>query len=471
MNIKTAVTAVLALLCLGFALGSGAQTGPIPPIVNSRPGFTEFQRNTGLAVQRACLNINSIVPPANQTADQQDFKRECDKMVSTAFIVLNDPRGNPNSNVGTTEDSLRTVLQQVAVEEMAANSKSAIEASSRGFRSAIGGRLGALRAGSRGLALNGIDLDSGRKSYAAHEIFGREQHGGAASADAASAAPGRLGTFINATYNRGDKDTTDREDGFDYDNWSLLGGADYRITDNFVAGGALGYNQTKVDIVQSQGNIDTKAVGVSAYATYYIEKFYLDGHLSYFKNDYDSTRRIAYTNLPEGSRNANGSTKGNQHAISFGGGYDFGLGALTLAPYGRIEYLKLKIDAFDESGAQGLNVHIDEQDIKSLQSAAGGRVSYAISTGFGVIIPQVGLEWNHEFQNDSRSVTARFINDPQNNLIVIPTENPDRDYFTFNLGVSGVFKNGFSAFANFETVQGLSNITHQAIMLGARKEW
>jgi outer membrane autotransporter protein len=447
-----------------------AQTPPLTQIVG-RPGYSETQANTGVVVQAACINLNNLSGSGVVlTPDQDDLKTECSRMVRTAGNILNGTANSPNLGGSATDETLKQALQRIAPEEMAANSRATIEATAKTIASAIRARLSALRLGAQGLSMNGIEYPAKGRAYASEQIFGHKQRGGVAGEDEGLGS--KLGLFVNATYNTGDKNETTREDGFDFDNWSLLGGADYRFTEKFLAGVALGYSQTKVDITRSQGTIDSDAWNVNTYATFNLDKFYIEGTLGYSRNGYDSDRNISY---PTGTgtlvqRNAKGSTNGDQFSVGLGAGYDWPLGGFTLTPYGRFEYIKLSIDAFDETGARGLNLHVDSQDADSTQSAFGIRGSYVISTGLGVLVPQASAEWIHEFANRSRNITARYVNDPQNNLIVIPTEQPDRNYFRLSLGLSAVFQRGWSGFVNYENLQGLSNITQHSLLLGMRKE-
>ena len=460
---------VAGFLCI-LASPSFAQTPPLTQIV-TRPGFSETQASSGVAIQKACINLGNLTTSgAVLTPDQVDLRTECNRMVRTARNLLNGTAVTPNLGTDATEATLQRALQQIAPEEMAANSRMAIEATAKSTASAIRGRLSALRSGAQGLSMNGVEYGPYGKSYASQSVFGRKQRGGMAGAD--EGGNGKLGLFVNAAYNTGDRDDTSREDGFDFDNWSLLGGVDYRVTDAFVAGAALGYNQSKVDITRSQGSIDSDAWNINTYATFNLNKFYIEGNLGYSRNSYDSDRNISYSTETGGivQRNAKGSTDGNQFNVGLGAGYDWALGSLTLTPYGRVEYIRLDIDAFNETGASGLNLHVDGQDADSTQSALGLRGAYAISTGIGALIPQASVEWIHEFANNSRTITARYINDTQNNLIVIPTEHPDRNYLRLSLGLSAVFQRGWSGFVSYENLQGLSNTTQHSLLFGLRKE-
>ena len=93
-----------------------------------------------------------------------------------------------------------------------------------------------------------------------------------------------------------------------------------------------------------------------------------------------------------------------------------------------------------------------------------------------MIVPFATVEWNHELANDTRSLTAKYTNDPNNNFFAIPTDDPDRNYATASIGLSALFRNGFSAFATFNTVEGLRDVRNrgrgggaaQGVLSGAR---
>ena len=438
-------------------------------------GLSEIQKNSAVAIQTVCINLPTL---STRNSKQQDLLDRCRNMRQTAGTLGFGSPGAPAFPYSLQVDAktLGTIIQAAAPEELAARQKLAVEGASKNQSSALRGRLSALRAGAKGLSLSGLNLNIDGKTSLAEQLLRSKQRGGAAGSDGDN---GRLGTFINGNYNTGDKQTTDREDGFDFDNLGVTGGVDYRFTDSLVAGLALSYDTAKSAFVNSLGDVKSSNIGLSVYGSYYIQDFYLDGHFSYSRNDYDSTRNIFIPNNNPGNkspppasiRSAKGSSKANQFALGIGGGYDVHLGRTTITPYGRVDYIDLDLGAFDESGAQGLDLHVDGQKVKSLQSAVGGLVSYAISTGFGVLVPQAGVEWNHEYKNESKSASARFVNDPFNTTFFIPSDNPDRNYFTVSLGLSALFKNGLSAFANYETVQGLDKIKNQGVTLGLRKEW
>lgn len=103
----------------------------------------------------------------------------------------------------------------------------------------------------------------------------------------------------------------------------------------------------------------------------------------------------------------------------------------------------------------------------------GGDLSYPISTGFGVIIPQVGASWEHEFEDDARNIDALIIADDSGNssTIRVRTEDPDRDYARLGAGVSTQLRDGIAAFVDYETLLGLRDIGYHKFTAGARIEF
>jgi uncharacterized protein YhjY with autotransporter beta-barrel domain len=426
------------------------------------PGLTDIQRPVAGAVQSACGSLSTMT---SRTAEQDKLFVSCRKMVQTANALAGS--GASAQSLGLTNSQLRDAVQAIGHEEVAVQGRSAVEAAGG---SAVGVRLFSLRNGARGFGVAGAGEVGTPATGFASAGSGREAGGGAADEPS-----GRLGGFLNLNYNRGDKATTANEDGFDFRNHGVTAGLDYRFSDSFVAGVALTYGKTDATIASALGSADSRTNAVSAYGSWYSGKFYLDGHLSYSRNDYDTVRNIvvaSQTGIPGFNTAATGNTKGNQVTAILGAGYDIDRGSWLITPYARVGYLKLKIDAYTESEPNhGLALDVGSQSLKSLQSALGLKIALTSSTAVGVVVPFVSLEWNHEFDNDTRSLTAKYTNDPFNNLFAIPTDTPDRNYYSLSGGLSAQFRNGLSAFASLSTVQGLKDVKNRGLAVGLRKEF
>ncbi len=290
---------------------------------------------------------------------------------------------------------------------------------------------------------------------------------------------GKLGIFVNGSYNFGDRDQSTTQNGFDFNIFDVTGGVDYRFTNNFVLGVAFTYVRTDIDLDLSAGSLDTNAYYGSVYGSLYIfDKFYIDGLANFGWIDYSSERNINFTvDGTTVNQTANGDTNGFYYAFSANAGYDFHFEGLTFGPLGRFNYSQANIDGFQETiegggPGIGLALDVDDQEAKSLTTALGGQVSYAISTGWGVFLPQVIFEWVHEFE-DTGNTSATFmagsglVNNP---TINVQGEDPDRDTFNLGGGISAVFHHGVSAFVYYESILGWENVTSYYISGGIRFE-
>lgn len=446
---SSGLTAAIAagFTCAGPVLAQVPEPSPIAGLLSNQPGLNDVQRPAAVAIETFC----PFLPSRNaQGSPVERLSNSCTTMVQNASSSQT-PRA----------------LQAVAAEEMHAQGRMATS-SLRG--NAVSGRLLALRSGGRGLLLAGSNFNFGGARYSAADFLPAGSRGGGAAAD--SGLGSRWGGFINANYNRGDRDDSGREDSFDFYDYGLTGGIDYRFSDALVGGVAVSWSDTDVDFSGGLGGIESTNWGLTAYFSYTVGAWYVDGQLGAARIEYDTRRNIVVP-LPIGfNSTAKGSTDADQWTASLGAGYDMKVGKATLTPYGRVDYLRLEVDGFTEKETlTGLGLDIRSQTTTSLQTALGVRASTPISTGAGVFTPYATLEWNHEYENDSDNLVAKYTHDPFNTTFAIPTEKPDRDFFTLGLGVSAVYPRGLSAFVNLDTVLGLNRTNSYAITVGLRGEF
>jgi hypothetical protein len=95
----------------------------------------------------------------------------------------------------------------------------------------------------------------------------------------------------------------------------------------------------------------------------------------------------------------------------------------------------------------------------------------------GILSPQARFDFVHETMNDEQMVTVRFANSapapgpgqPVDSFVIL-TDNPDRNFFNWAIGLAATFANGFSGFVDYESVAGLETITSQELSFGLRYE-
>ncbi len=299
---------------------------------------------------------------------------------------------------------------------------------------------------------------------------------------------GKWGLFVTGSYGTGNKDATLREPGFDFDSWSLVSGLDYRVTDQLVLGLALSYANTKSSIDNNGGDVDLDGFGGSLYGTYYLGDFYLDFLAGVAGKQYDTVRNVSYSVAAKtaGTTVVDQVFAGDSNAtdvnFGLGTGYNLSFGGLAVTPFAHLAYIKSTIDDYTESqqgqngnAGFGLALRVDDQEVKSLTSNLGVQLAHVINTSRGVLTPYVRVDWEHEYQNDARNITAHFANVGRNydalNVITIPTDNPDRDFINFSAGLSTVFPGGLQCFVDYSTVLGYEDISLHRFVVGLRMEF
>jgi outer membrane autotransporter protein len=302
------------------------------------------------------------------------------------------------------------------------------------------------------------------------QIFRRlRQRQAAASADAGGAHG--LSLFGSADYQKFDKDTTRFETGFERDTVGGTIGVDYLFRTGLVLGTAVSYAHEFGDYEGIGGGFDHDAYGILVYGSVVpFAGMFVDGVAGYTRKNYSFDRRASFSvqGTPFSAGSTSGDTDGNEFKVGVNTGYDFLLGRFTVGPRAGVLYRETTIDSFRESGGTGLELAYDNQNIQSLITTVGVYGSVALSTGFGVIVPQATAEYVHEFLDDQRSVGFSLVQDPLGARFLFQTDRPDRDYFNLGVGVAMVLPNGLQPFVNFRELVGYKDRSSHTVTLGLR---
>ena len=453
-------------------LTSHAATAAAPGLP-SVPGLTELQQPAANTLQSVCAAITtgpgSVVPDLNGTPTQQ-LAVSCSKMVVSALNNQGATGTPPQFSLDISNEQIATGVQAIAPVQANAQKQISTEAAKMNI---IGARLLTVRGGSHGLVL-GLNGQNMQVAGGSGQPMPAGATGGAAAADDAFGE--RWGGFVNVAYSWGNVDETTLQDAYKYGSFNLLAGADYRVSDSVVLGGAISYSDTHSDFEQSLGKVKAGTTGVVGYGTWYRDDWYVDGFLAYGYVDYDSTRNI---NIPSNNpaatpiiTAATSKPKGEQWSAAIGGGKNLTAGDLTVTPTARLGYIWVKNKAFSETEPlDGLALAVNERTIRSLQSALGVRFSTTFNTSMGVFGPYFNAQWLHEFENDTPSIISKYVADPTNQFFAIPTASPTRNYGILAVGTSATFPNNFSGFLQFTAAVGLQNETSYGVVLGLRKQF
>ena len=291
------------------------------------------------------------------------------------------------------------------------------------------------------------------------------QKGGGAAADDPFE---RLGFFVNGDVEIGKQSATGVQNGYDLHTKGLTAGADYRLPSDNVVGVAAGFMSANTDLAEAGGSQGARGYSLSAYGSFIpATGTYIDVIAHLGNNKYDTRRReLTDAGAP---LDYNSNTRGNQVAFAFSVGADFNRGPLIINPYLRLDYINAKINSFSESGDDGA-IRVGDLDLKTTVATLGGQLSYAISTSWGVLMPNARLELQRRIQGDGRNVNAQLVADGTINALV-PLEAVDRNYGTFAVGVSTVLPRGVNGFLNYERLFGRDGYNNSKVTAGVRFEF
>lgn len=472
---------LVAQAAVAVSILTAGMASAVEPFVASnnlgRINGTELQQRTGNSVQAVCggfLGEDSAEMESRTELQGRLFAR-CGEMVHTNNRIQ-DNGGPVARDLGINETELNAALQSIAGEEIAAAGSLATE-SAIGQSNSINTRFTAILSRVTKLQVSSLNPQGSNGLLVASDESFSAGGGNAGDDDFTSGIP--LGLFVNVIGGTADRDVTDGEDGFDADASGVTVGGEYRVKSNLVVGLAVGLENTDVDFRTSAtvagGGLESDQTNVTAYGLYFKGNSYVDVALGFGSGTYDLERRITIPDSTSATGTFNdtaiASTDSSSVRFSVGVGTESTNGIFTGAPFARLSYLNLDIDGYEESGAEELNLNVRSQSIDSVALGLGARILATISTSRAIVLPQVSVEWVHEYSDSRRQIVSSYVHDPRGNLLTLVTDSPDRDYATVGFGVSAVFRGGFQAFAEVKSLLTLKDIDQTILAGGLRYEF
>jgi uncharacterized protein YhjY with autotransporter beta-barrel domain len=315
-----------------------------------------------------------------------------------------------------------------------------------------------------------------RRLAKAHGARDDKQIGGAAGDDITSNLGGGLNLFLSGQFEGLDRTTTRFETGYKSNVNGVTGGVDYRFADWLVSGIAVNYNHWDGNF-DTAGGFKTDSLGPMFYASFLpMENMFADVMLEYTHQSRDRSRFSSFSDTARPNHKSSGIAAADYEANRFGAnavlGYDRSIGAFTIGPRFRFRYTDLNINNYTETGSTGLEMRFLRDRVTSLQTAIGLQASAAISTGIGVVVPQITADWTHEFQNNQHAMYAQFVQDgrPVPTTFQFQNDKPDRDFFHVGTGVGLVLAHGIQPYVNFEALLGNSMFNNFVGTVGIRLE-
>lgn len=297
-------------------------------------------------------------------------------------------------------------------------------------------------------------------------------YGGAAGDDGSLTA--KFGLFASVQLEDAEKDRTAAEAGFDYKSNAVTLGADYALSNDWFIGAAGGWTGNDLDYKNNDGNVSADIFTFIGYTTFNHNNFSFDVQLGYSSSEIDISRHIHYgvSGLESFTADTEGETSGKELFFSTQAQYLWAHKALSLYPRARLNFSSSEIKGYADNGAEGWEVVLGDQSIDRWVFEAGLQSTYAITTGWGVFIPNLDLNVIADLNTDQELMTGRFAYAPDDSLVfALEAEDPDSLYYQVGLGFSTVLPRGSSAYAGLRKTLGYDDFTSMQFYAGFRMEF
>lgn len=422
----------------------------------SLDGLSGSESQVATRIDEMCPRMIVADNQSTLTAEQKALREACSNL----------------KNKDSTKEQQTGALAAITPEQVSNRTDIALDTGATQMRQ-ISQRLLRVRSGNaRGISLSGLTLKFDDQAVPGTVLDQAVD----AVTDEQSAFQdfGRWGVFVQGDVSVLDRDSTDSRASYESDSWLVTTGADYRFDNDWYLGVAVNYGETDTDYRDATSKIET--VGLSLYGGWvFSEKGFIDFLLGYLDDDYDLTRRVAYTDSA-GAFNANygASTGGTQMTGGVNFGWMWNQGGWRFGPTASISFIDGKVNGYREAavGADSAAWALSVEDTAYSQwfVRLGAQLDYAWLTDIGVIIPGIIANYVAETARESDDTSARFAHDLANfgEAFTINRDFRDARYYDVTFNLAGQFSYGISAYGSYRVTGGRSGVTHSGYTLGLR---
>ncbi len=220
-------------------------------------------------------------------------------------------------------------------------------------------------------------------------------------------------------------------------------GADQVFGTNWIIGIGGAYSHSCLDFDEGFGDADIDSFRIGPYATYFVDRFYVDSSVSlgYHLNN---TRREIGAGI---NRTAEAHYDAYDLSAYVGGGYEFNVRQWILSPTISAQYICYRNESFKESGAGAAGLNVSKRTQESLLSRFGIRLYTVTMVDTMKLAPEFFVGYAHEFM-DEEDISARFAGGVTKFSADVDSNRDDSVYF--GAGLSGLLNENTSAFIRYE---------------------
>ena len=213
---------------------------------------------------------------------------------------------------------------------------------------------------------------------------------------------------------------------------------DAPVSDAARAGAGIRYARSIVQPNDTDGQVAINSYQATAYLGYAPGAWFANAALVAGCDKYKGSRHVQFTGVDSVPVSSYGGHQYSAYGVT---GYHVyvGDGRTVITPAATLQYTKLKIDSYTETGGgDGINLRVNAQTYDFAQAGLGLKMAREVQLSDSQTMrPQVHINWLHSLGGETMKNTAAFaIGGPAFTAVGL---KPDRN--TFNAGAGVVFAN------------------------------
>ena len=260
------------------------------------------------------------------------------------------------------------------------------------------------------------------------------------------------------------------EAAFDADSTTFTAGIDWHPAKRWQLGLAFNHSHDNQQFRDSFGKTSGNATGAIAVASWDAnDHFVLDGYLGMARGQQDILRVVGFVdNSAPVAETASPDVRRTLGGLALDASFPHG--ALEWRGSIGFDAAHTTIDSYTESGGSGFDLIVPQRETSTNRGRIDVALAGTFSQTWGVWQPELRVGLRHEFANDARIGSVRFVDDTNGTIVHFDTGAPDRDWVQVGFSTAFTFTHGNSAFIALGREFGHSTSTAATYAIGWRIE-
>ncbi|GLQ50832.1 putative Ig domain-containing protein [Dyella flava] len=272
--------------------------------------------------------------------------------------------------------------------------------------------------------------------------------------------------WTGGAVNFGSRDTTATANGFDFTTAGISVGLDKRFSESFATGVGIGYGHDDTDIGHNGSSDTADSYNLAWYASFSPSaSTFIDGLLSYQWLSFDAMRYVtADGNMVSGNR------AGHQAFASIAGGYEYRSDSFLVSPYGRLDVAFARLDPYTEQGDPIYALSYGNELVKTTTASLGVRMNYLFKEDYGTVMPQLRLEYGHDFEGSSQA-TMTYADLLAGPIYRAQVDQLTENHFLIGIGVNWELARQLTLRLEYENEINAGDQNDQSILINVQKKF